>query len=75
MVNSGAAYRRRGRRRAPLATVLMSIIWKVVSSAVNNSLYWLMHTFDNERAEAGRNLAGDLAGRSVVTPRITAVER
>lgn len=33
-----------------LATVLMGLIWKVVSAAVENGLDWLIHTFGNERA-------------------------
>lgn len=33
-----------------LAVGLMTIIWKVVSGAVDNGLDWLIHTFGNERA-------------------------
>ena len=33
-----------------LAVVLMGVIWKVVSRAVDNGLDWLIHTFGNERA-------------------------
>lgn len=33
-----------------LAAVLMTAIWKIVSPATDNLLYWLIHTFGNERA-------------------------
>lgn len=33
-----------------LAVVLLRVIWVVVSSAVDNGLDWLIHTFGNERA-------------------------
>ena len=33
-----------------LAGVLMVVIWKVVSGAVDNGLDWLIHTFGNETA-------------------------
>jgi hypothetical protein len=33
-----------------LAGVLMTLIWKVVSQAVDNGLDWLIHTFGNEAA-------------------------
>ncbi len=33
-----------------LAAVLMTVIWKVVSRAVDNGLDWLIHTFGNEQA-------------------------
>lgn len=33
-----------------LAVVLMTVIWKIVSRAVENGLDWLIHTFGNERA-------------------------
>lgn len=33
-----------------LAVVLMTVIWKVVSRAVDNGLDWLIHTFGNEQA-------------------------
>ena len=36
--------------RVLLAAVLMTVIWKVVSRAVDNSLDWLIHTFGNEQA-------------------------
>lgn len=33
-----------------LAIALATVIWKVVSAAVENGLDWLIHTFGNERA-------------------------
>ena len=33
-----------------LAIVLMIVIWKIVSSAVENGLDWVIHNFGNERA-------------------------
>lgn len=33
-----------------LAVVLMTVIWKIVSPAVDNGLNWLIHTFGNERS-------------------------
>lgn len=35
-----------------LAMVLMKLIWTVVSSAVDNGVDWLVHTFGNESARA-----------------------
>ena len=33
-----------------LAVVLMVLMWKIVSRAVDNGMDWLIHTFGNERA-------------------------
>jgi hypothetical protein len=33
-----------------LAVVLMTVIWKVVSRAVDNGLDWLIYTFGKEQA-------------------------
>jgi hypothetical protein len=33
-----------------LAVILVTVIWKIVSGAVDNGLDWLIHTFGNERA-------------------------
>jgi hypothetical protein len=33
-----------------LAAALATVIWKVVSGAVDNGLDWLVHTFGNESA-------------------------
>lgn len=33
-----------------LAVLLMIVLWKIVSAAVENGLDWLIHTFGNERA-------------------------
>lgn len=33
-----------------LAALLMMVLWKVVSAAVENGLDWLIDTFGNERA-------------------------
>lgn len=33
-----------------LAVVVMVVIWRVVSRAVDNGLDWLIHTFGNDRA-------------------------
>lgn len=35
-----------------LAVGLMSILWKIVSAAVDNGLDWLIHTFGNDQAAA-----------------------
>ncbi|MGH2817694.1 MAG: hypothetical protein ACRDJS_04450 [Actinomycetota bacterium] len=38
--------------------VLLSLIWKIVSRAVDSGLDWLIHTFGNEsRCEGRRRLA------------------
>ena len=33
-----------------LAAVLMVLIWKIVSRAVDNGMDWLIHTFGNKSA-------------------------
>ena len=33
-----------------LAAALWMVLWRIVSSAVDNGLDWLIHTFGNERA-------------------------
>jgi hypothetical protein len=32
------------------AVLLMAVVWRIVSLAVDNGLDWLIHTFGNERA-------------------------
>jgi hypothetical protein len=33
-----------------LAGVLLVVIWKIVSAAVDNGMDWLIHTFGNDQA-------------------------
>jgi hypothetical protein len=33
-----------------LTVALMTVLWKIVSAAVDNGLDWLIHTFGNESA-------------------------
>ena len=33
-----------------LATVLMKLVWTVISAAVENGMDWFIHTFGNDRA-------------------------
>lgn len=33
-----------------LAAVLVTVIWRIVSSATDNLFDWLIHTFGNEQA-------------------------
>ena len=51
-----------------LASVLMLVIWKVVSSAVDNGLDWLIHTFGNERAARAVEERGAPISPTIIRP-------
>ena len=52
-----------------LAAVLMTVIWKIVSRAVDNGLDWLVYTFGNERAAREVAREGGLKMSTLGVPR------
>jgi hypothetical protein len=56
-----------------LTVALMTVLWKIVSAAVDNGLDWLIHTFGNEerRSRSGREVArqGGLVMSALGVPR------